>query len=577
MASGASSRLGRPIRGNDDDEEEEILAGADHPQHGQDLKDAKDALVKATREAEQAKLELLEASTDLKDEKRKVSSLQHEVQELKRKAADSRVDEASALDQRQIETDKYTAEVNKLRKALEQASNDLAVATTSRSDLESEVHQLREDLSKFTASGDAAVVEKKQLMDTVESLKVAGRSLTQIYEERLMNSEAARQEVEDHLQATREELDYARQQLERAQNDTEALRQSTSLQPSSTDAILAASLSAGMQTEQKESAVLIDNENLKAELQHTRDRLSHLEEQMDDVRAELEAEVEKEKKKRQESVEIGEKLKREMSSLKDMVKQAKSEKDKAGQRANELQVALDENQATLEKERAELESLRNESSTRPTSAQGTVKEEVSSHSQQLALSKAQKEASDRASEIVRLKEELEDLKEELKLAEETRDESSKLADVSRSESNGALHTRDLQARHQAEVASKDEEIRELTRRLALRSSSSAMTVSTEPPTNDSSPISAQSYPYLSPSAVHGRESPSATSVSPDASPSLRIKRESSSSSIRRFKDEQATLRDEIEGLKFLLKQANEERDSYADQNRRLIEEAQTLR
>lgn len=88
-ASSRASMLSGPSRlsNREDEDAEETLKDSDQASL-QELQTARDSLNKATREAEQAKLELLELTSDFRDEQKKTKALQLEVDELKRKAAD---------------------------------------------------------------------------------------------------------------------------------------------------------------------------------------------------------------------------------------------------------------------------------------------------------------------------------------------------------------------------------------------------------------------------------------------------------------------------------------------------------
>ena len=572
MVSGSSSRLGR--RGEDPDAEETLADDRGYTSIA-DLKEAREAVARATREAEQAKLELLEMQSELRDEKKRSRSLHAEVQDLKRGAAASRLDEASVLDERQAEHEKHTAEIERLNGALEQATNDLANASEGQSELESAISINRAEFERLKTKNETSEQEKAQLAALVEQLKGAGRALHDLMEERVANSEAQRLEAEDALRSTKEQL-YEARQLASKNESVSVSRGGASQTASAADAMLAASLSAGMASEQKESATAIDNENLKLDLDHARNRLHDLEEQLEDARGQLEAEVSKEKRKRQESGELIEKLKKDIKGLKEAAALATAEKDRLIRRADELEVALRENRATLETERAELEVLRNETGNTPT---------ASKFGEQ-----AEKEK-EKDRELSRLREAVESLNEELRLMEEINDHGND--DVPSKARNKRKHTsmEQLITQYQRELKEKEAEIWHLQKQLSS-TSLAENTVSFEPTNTDLPPLlvsssssSLRSGQHLSPShAPTGQDPPSSTSLSPQGTSKLSKKRDSnasirstSSSGRRSIKDDQSMQKDEIGGLKFLVKELSAERSDLLEQNQRLIEEARALK
>lgn len=112
------------------------------------------------------------------------------------------------------------------------------------------------------------------------------------------------------------------------------------------------------------TAAEIDNETLTAQLKHLQQKLSNLEEELEETRAQAEADAES-WKNRLTKAKDGERavLDRERE-IKEEVKRLQKAADGAKSRIAELEGALKENNGALEGARAEIESLRGEAAVR---------------------------------------------------------------------------------------------------------------------------------------------------------------------------------------------------------------------
>lgn len=574
-ASSRASLLSGPSRSGhrDDDDAEETLQVVDKAS-SEELQSAKEALTKTRREAEQAKLELLELTGDYKDEQKRRKALQLEVDELKRKAADSRLDQASAIDERQAEKESLAAELARLREETEAARKEAEESKASHQKLLSDLEQGHDLLARVQEERDASAKEAKSLAGQLDELQKAGRAMVDLYEDKFQNLEEEFNNTQEALQTREKQLREMQEELERHQALL-AKREQASREAFSADAILAASLSGGRPPEQQESALAIENDDLRAELEHVKKRMASLEEQSYDARVEFESQLEKEKHKQQEKSEANEKLKTELKELKESVGKIKADKERSEQRAQELELALKESQQALETERVELEGLRNEHV--QGSSAGKNDELVHLRS---SLTVALHENKDKEKEIKKLKADLESMQEELKLMEEIREEVK--ADTS---TEGGETTQLM-----AEIREKDERIMKLQQELLQRGSRTLPQISTEPTDTDTVPTPVQSSfnQLLSP------DHPASPKESPSSSTSSRRKRDSNASvhsntslssltsansNYRRasLKDETSMMKDEIEGLKILLKQAESENATLRQQYEATNEEASRLK
>lgn len=155
--------------------------------------------------------------------------------------------------------------------------------------------------------------------------------------------ETKQYDFEDKIRALEEKLRSTEDKLQKAREDLLA-KPSSPVQPA------------------QATAAEIDNETLTAQLKHLQTKISHLEEELEDVRVQAEkdeegwkAKVDRAKEKEREAVDVVKQLRVDVRTLKEG-------EGKARVRIQELEGALKENQAALEGVRAEIEGLRGESS-----------------------------------------------------------------------------------------------------------------------------------------------------------------------------------------------------------------------
>jgi len=111
-------------------------------------------------------------------------------------------------------------------------------------------------------------------------------------------------------------------------------------------------------SKQASTAAQIDNETLKEQVTHLQQRISHLEDQLEDAQVLVEREEAAAKSRVARYKEKDTQRQQELEELRDLAATSAKSESTARARVEELEEALRENTATLEDARAEIESLR---------------------------------------------------------------------------------------------------------------------------------------------------------------------------------------------------------------------------
>lgn len=232
----------------------------------------------------------------------------------------------------QEELEEKLKEIGDLKKELklanERAEDELAANAEARKD----------EVQKMLERAQAAEAEVNSMQVLVDDLTDAGRQMISLNESKQFELEERIRGLEDKNRSLDEKLQKAREEHERA------------LLPPSPS------------TRQREAATAaeIDNETLNAQVKHLQNKLNLLEEELEEARAQAEADMETWKGK-MNRVKDGEKVaKEEIVILKTEIKELKEQANGARGKIGELEGALKENHIALEGARAEIESLRTE-------------------------------------------------------------------------------------------------------------------------------------------------------------------------------------------------------------------------
>ncbi|WVQ84231.1 hypothetical protein IAT38_006382 [Cryptococcus sp. DSM 104549] len=287
-------------------------AGAGAGASAEELERAREEAAQRSEEADALRAHLETAETNASDAVKVLEELQAEY------AA------------RQEELDVREKEVGDLRKELkivgERSEQELAAGAEARNN---EVKRVQE-------RAEAAELEAAEMKALVDELTNAGQQMISLSEAKQYELEEQKRQLEDKLHLLEEKNAKLREERERSL-----------LPPSPT-------------TRQREAATAaeIDNETLTAQVKHLQNKISNLEEEIEEVRAQAESDAEV-WKGRVTRAKDGEKAAREEgASLKGEIKELKEQAAGAKARVGELEGALQENQAALEGARAEIEGLR---------------------------------------------------------------------------------------------------------------------------------------------------------------------------------------------------------------------------
>lgn len=275
---------------------------------------------------------------------------------------------ASELESKNVEKSaEFQLELTKARESLEQARIDKLTEIenvkqelnqTSRLELDrvrDESTTLKQILKaqrdSFEKQTLAFEKERLDLQSQLNQLRSAGQSLCGVYESKISDLEEVRLNQLHESELVAQELKVAKlalEELKQAQsNSNDALNAR-----SSTDQSIGA---AG-----RFEAVEIDNERLKADLKHTKERLSEVQDEAYQLKQEFESQRESHEQIVQRYEETVEQHLLSLQTAKDQITQLDKEKGSLQFKLTQLEARLKETQETMEHERAELEGLRAE-------------------------------------------------------------------------------------------------------------------------------------------------------------------------------------------------------------------------
>ncbi|KAM0789615.1 hypothetical protein ACM66B_000421 [Microbotryomycetes sp. NB124-2] len=355
--------------------------------------------------------------------------------------------------------------------------------------------------------------ERIELTRQLDQLRSAGQALCETYEERIADVENGRLEALESVERLQQQLEQARTEREDVLSNGDRGGGQLSLSSS--------------QIATTSAADIINAENAKAETDHLRAKLVNLEEHFEATKVQLETELDRSQKSKAKSSEVEQSLKQDIESLKNTVDELKQKEARSTARIEELEEALLDSQVRLEEERAELETLRRDASG------GGATEELAQAHKQISILKTERQAAQQTCENLR-----QDVEKHL------------------------THVEDLR-----------EEVRSLERDLdQLRLANQAL----QGPSRHGSVGS-----LSSPARAFGSssmESPSRAAGSGGLSPVQDRRRDSiASTSSFGAKDEATAQKDQIVGLKAIIKTLEQENAELADKNKVLEAETTELR
>ncbi|KAL7420492.1 hypothetical protein Q5752_004442 [Cryptotrichosporon argae] len=293
--------------------------------------------------ATHARMEELRAECE--KAKEEADALRYQLTAAKRDAADA----SRLAEELQAAQGGWREEKERLEKEAQEVKREMKLqAERAQGELEANIEDRRREVGELVKRAESAEARAETAAAEAHELKVSGESLVELLE---------RKEGEHNVKLfdLREENYKLRDRV--AELETRPAAPATPPSPSR---------SSSPASPRAQTAAEIDNETLTAQVKHLQNKIAHLEDDLDDARAQAEQEVEGWAKKYARAkddvragVEEAARLRADIARLNEHAAGART-------RMDELQGALRENQAALEAARAEIEALRidaNEAST----------------------------------------------------------------------------------------------------------------------------------------------------------------------------------------------------------------------
>lgn len=482
--------------------------------------------------------ERAEREKELRDAKGRVDELERQVralEEAKERAEKERAERDIAEETSRKEQEEVKRELDQARQKLaaqgevdklKQEHEDFVKTALTR---EEALASATSDLAALRSEQALWVEERSELTSQLDELRTAGQALCEVYEEKISFANSGRQAAEESLSRLESEIKVLQATVQERGDDHAHERVIVN------------------------EAAAIDNESLRADLKHARDRMSELQEQLDEARSNLALIVEKSESKVQEQGDAYGKMKDEARRFRDELAAAGKEKAALKQNLVDLERTLVENRRAQEEERLELEALRQEA---------VVAQEVGILRTKLDQATSAKEQLQKA--VEELKEREKALQEELDLvgeikAAEAEDEQLRIAEV-------AKLNEQLQAK-EAEIVS----LRKQQSRLMTQTAPTNMDSGTTTPLKSLSPARLGDV-AADAAAAKGRRD-STMSISSNGT----SRRSAVMGSPMLGMDDPGTMRDQIVGLKAIVQQMTDERTELESGNKKSLAEIQELR
>ncbi|PWN18035.1 hypothetical protein BCV69DRAFT_285330 [Microstroma glucosiphilum] len=260
------------------------------------------------------------------------------IEEAARKDSDAMA-KVQELEARVVESESLVKDLKLALAAPDRASDGQSAVLAAK---DAEIEQLKGRLTRLESQMES---ERGELVREIEELKEAGQETIALYELRV---EEAHEEGRQQLDDAEDRLRQLQTRAQEAIAAAEAQRDEALSQLSATGAT--------------PTAAIIDNESLQAQLDHARDQLLAIEDQLQEARSALRAETDLARKRKDKYLEAESKLKTEIKKLKSELGIAETQAREAKDKVEELHHALEQRSTAQEAERFELEALRAEAS-----------------------------------------------------------------------------------------------------------------------------------------------------------------------------------------------------------------------
>ena len=294
------------------------------------------------------------------DERRRIEALQLEVDRVKDESDSLRqqlsASQADAADASRLAEELQSAqgesreEITAKEKALLRLQKEMKLAAERvAGELEAGMEAKRAEVKKMQLRAEQAEAEGSEMRALVEELTHAGQvcedstGAKSLADGRLQATislyETKQYDLEDRIRTLEDRNRSLEEKLQKAREENEKIP--TPINPSV-----------------RVTAAEIDNETLNAQLKHLQNKLNHLEEELDEVRAQAETDLESWKDKLGKARDAERVMVEQVKSLKVEIARLNEQAGGAKARIKEVEGALKENQLALEGARADIEGLR---------------------------------------------------------------------------------------------------------------------------------------------------------------------------------------------------------------------------
>ncbi|KAI1795501.1 hypothetical protein LXA43DRAFT_723290 [Ganoderma leucocontextum] len=268
------------------------------------------------------------AERTLSERETQIEAHQRAAEQAARDIEKARVDGETRLRDAQSKLRDKEALVAQLKEAVEAREGEQNENAALLKAKNAEIALLEARVQKVSAELEE---ERRELGGHVDELRMAGQETIALYEERLSAADTKRYELEDMVVSLEEQL-------------------RTQARP----------VSPGTVARQATSAVEIDNEMLRDQVQHLQKKIGTLEDTLEDMRTANEHEDVAVRERIKRYKEREDAIRKELAEGRQEVDRVRKGEEKARIRTEEVEEALRENTIALENARAEVETLRNE-------------------------------------------------------------------------------------------------------------------------------------------------------------------------------------------------------------------------
>ncbi|KIM30723.1 hypothetical protein M408DRAFT_328237 [Serendipita vermifera MAFF 305830] len=286
----------------------------------------------------------------------KIEALERTVAEIKEDIVKARAEGDIRVKEVKTQLEESETLITSLKGLIDDKASAASENDANLSAKQAEIDVLRAQVARVTSDLEQ---ERKELGSHVDELRRAGQETIALYEERISAFEAERYDAEALVQSLEEKLRQA------------------SHQPSPEELSKKAS-----------TAAEIDNETLREQVAHLQQRISHLEDQLEDAQVIIEREEEAAKTRIARYKEKDVQRQQELEELRLLAANSAKSESAARTRIEELEEAFRENTSTLEDARAEIESLRTDLTNLENSTELSAEERAAARASQTAATEA---------------------------------------------------------------------------------------------------------------------------------------------------------------------------------------------